>query len=72
MIDAWLTFAIIVSQKSTPGGSAMKSSNTVAELKAICATYDLDTSGKKADLIDRITEHGYPIPSHHNISRRKG
>ena len=34
------------------------SSLTVAKLKALCVINDLPTSGKKADLVERLLESG--------------
>ena len=34
------------------------SSLTVAKLKALCVLHDLPTSGKKADLVERLLEAG--------------
>lgn len=38
-------------------GSALKGSETVPELRKICADYGIDTFGKKAELLERIKEH---------------
>jgi len=42
--------------KSSPG-SALKSSQTLADLRSVASDFGLDTSGRKADLIERIKEH---------------
>lgn len=44
------------SQKASPG-SALKSGQTNADLRAICADYGIATDGKKAELIQRIHDH---------------
>jgi len=42
--------------KASPS-SALKSGQTVPDLRAICASLDLDTDGRKADLIERIKDY---------------
>jgi len=42
--------------KSSPG-SALKSGQTVADLREICVKYGLDSVGRKAELVERIKEH---------------